>query len=101
METDFQNPVDTAISHRLKRERKQIIDKFKKDYLYESDSDDPLEKEKKKREKQKRRFTGGNVTRQVVTQQYDDGSKYEGEVSLDGSKNGKGRWSSIRHNVFR
>lgn len=94
METDFQNPVDTAISHRLKRERKQIIDKFKKDYLYESDSDDPLEKEKK-------RFTGGNVTRQVVTQQYDDGSKYEGEVSLDGSKNGKGRWSSIRHNVFR
>jgi hypothetical protein len=55
MEFKVANPIDTSISQRLKRERGEIIQKFKDEYFNDGKSSDPLAYEK-------RRFTQ-NVTK--------------------------------------
>lgn len=48
MEFNVPSPIDTAISQRLKRERVEIIQKFKEEYFNEGKSSDPLAYEKRR-----------------------------------------------------
>jgi hypothetical protein len=48
MEFNVPSPIDTAISQRLKRERAEIIHKFKDEYFGDGKANDPLAYEKRR-----------------------------------------------------
>lgn len=48
MEFNVPSPIDTAVSQRLRRERGEIIQKFKEEYFNEGKSNDPLAFEKRR-----------------------------------------------------
>jgi hypothetical protein len=48
MDFNLPSPVDTSISQRLKRERGQIIENFRKEFFNTGNLNDPLEIEKRR-----------------------------------------------------
>ena len=72
---------DTKNSRRLRTEKEQIIEQFKDTYLKNRDEG---------------AFAGmknmimNTMTSRVVHQNFNDGSSYEGEIHVDGQRNGKG-----------
>ena len=71
------SPMEQAISQRFKRERGEIIERFKVDYLDSGDSTYPLSAEKRKSTQQVRSGHAGQPPRD------------EGEVSLEAGATAK------------
>jgi len=74
---------DAKIAHKLKSEKDQIITTFRKKYIVNQQDNDGAFSAVTN-------MFSGNFARKVSVQSFPDGSKYEGFLNTDGTRQGKG-----------